>query len=259
MAQATHDYSRFHNLSNEALADAIGQADLALKAHEAEVKALKDEFKNRGLLTAAGEHGEDYAACARRWVALMRITVVTFAVSKRITHRLPLNSGRCKPLGIPMPSREPQAAENSSHPPRQAATADTTTTTPSTVPATTPSLPRPRRRLRPTLQTRRRIENAIELMINALDELDREFEEREPSLGAPDQMNQADAWHRPGNREDASSISGCRSAPVRCSAILLSAAETAAKKRMNTPEGNRVRKYLLQFDEHPSDPRPLAN
>jgi hypothetical protein len=56
MAQATHDYNRFHNFSNEALADAIGQADLALKAHEAEVKALKDEFKNRGLLTTAGEH-----------------------------------------------------------------------------------------------------------------------------------------------------------------------------------------------------------
>jgi hypothetical protein len=56
MAQAIHDYNRFHNLSNEALADAIGNADLALKAHEAEVKALKDEFKTRGLLIAAGEH-----------------------------------------------------------------------------------------------------------------------------------------------------------------------------------------------------------
>jgi hypothetical protein len=56
MAQATNNYTRFHNLSNEALADAIGHADLAFKAHEAEVKALKDEFKNRGLLTVAGEH-----------------------------------------------------------------------------------------------------------------------------------------------------------------------------------------------------------
>lgn len=56
MAQATQPYSQFHNLSHEALADAIGDADLALKAHEAEVKALKDEFKTRGLLTAAGEH-----------------------------------------------------------------------------------------------------------------------------------------------------------------------------------------------------------
>jgi hypothetical protein len=56
MAQATCNYSRFHNFSNEALADAIGNGDLALKAHEAEVKALKEEFKHRGLLTAAGEH-----------------------------------------------------------------------------------------------------------------------------------------------------------------------------------------------------------
>jgi hypothetical protein len=39
MAQATPAYSRFHNISNEA-----------------EVKALKDEFKTRGLLTVAGEH-----------------------------------------------------------------------------------------------------------------------------------------------------------------------------------------------------------
>ncbi len=58
MAQAIDSYttSRFHNLSHEALADALGDADLAFKAHEAEMKALKDEFKNRGLLTAAGEH-----------------------------------------------------------------------------------------------------------------------------------------------------------------------------------------------------------
>ena len=56
MAQATPGYSRFHNLSNEALADAIGQADAVHKGAEAEVKALKDEFKSRGLLTAAGEH-----------------------------------------------------------------------------------------------------------------------------------------------------------------------------------------------------------
>jgi hypothetical protein len=58
MAQATNlsTTSRLHNLSNEMLADAIGNADLALKAHEAEVKAFKEEFKNRGLLTVAGEH-----------------------------------------------------------------------------------------------------------------------------------------------------------------------------------------------------------
>ena len=56
MAQATLHHNQFHNLSHEQLADAIGNGDLALKVHEAEVKALKDEFKNRGLLTATGEH-----------------------------------------------------------------------------------------------------------------------------------------------------------------------------------------------------------
>src|SRR6476660_8916321 len=57
MAQATHAYitSKFHNLSNEALADAIGQADAVLKGAEAECKALEEEFKSRGLLTVAGE------------------------------------------------------------------------------------------------------------------------------------------------------------------------------------------------------------
>jgi hypothetical protein len=55
MAQVTPAYSRFHNLSNEALADAIGNADAVLKGAEAECKALKDEFKSRGLLTAGGE------------------------------------------------------------------------------------------------------------------------------------------------------------------------------------------------------------
>jgi hypothetical protein len=56
MAQATQPYNRFHNLSHEALADALGSADLALKAQEAEVKALKEEFKARGILAAEGEH-----------------------------------------------------------------------------------------------------------------------------------------------------------------------------------------------------------
>jgi hypothetical protein len=56
MAQATQHYNRFHNISNEALADAIGHADAVLKGAEAEAKALKEEFKRRGLVTAAGEH-----------------------------------------------------------------------------------------------------------------------------------------------------------------------------------------------------------
>jgi hypothetical protein len=37
------------------LADAIGNADAVLKRAEAECKALKDEFKSRGLLTVSGE------------------------------------------------------------------------------------------------------------------------------------------------------------------------------------------------------------
>jgi hypothetical protein len=58
MPQATNlsTTSRFHNLTNEMLADAIGGADAVLKGAEAEAKALKEEFKSRGLLTAAGEH-----------------------------------------------------------------------------------------------------------------------------------------------------------------------------------------------------------
>src|SRR6185437_4135139 len=58
MAQATNlsTTSRFHNLSNEALADAIGHADAVLKGAEAECQSLKDEFKRRGLLDAAGDH-----------------------------------------------------------------------------------------------------------------------------------------------------------------------------------------------------------
>lgn len=46
--------SRFHNLSDAALADEIGRVDAIQKAAEAELKALKDEFKARGLTEAAG-------------------------------------------------------------------------------------------------------------------------------------------------------------------------------------------------------------
>lgn len=41
--------SKYHNLSNEALADEIGRVDAIAKAAEAELKALKDEFKARSL------------------------------------------------------------------------------------------------------------------------------------------------------------------------------------------------------------------
>ncbi|WP_374310620.1 hypothetical protein [Methylocella sp.] len=54
MPSITHP-SRFHNLSDAALADEIGRIDAILKAAEAELKALKDEFKVRGLREAAGE------------------------------------------------------------------------------------------------------------------------------------------------------------------------------------------------------------
>jgi hypothetical protein len=56
VAQATDNYttSRFHNLSNGALADALGYADACLKGAEAECKALKDEIKHRGLAELAG-------------------------------------------------------------------------------------------------------------------------------------------------------------------------------------------------------------
>ncbi len=58
MAQATDlsTTSRFHNLSNAALADALGYADAVLKGAEAECKTLKDEFKRRGLIEAAGDN-----------------------------------------------------------------------------------------------------------------------------------------------------------------------------------------------------------
>ena len=48
--------SRFHNLSNDALADALGHADAVLKGAEGECKALKDEVKRRGLLEATGDN-----------------------------------------------------------------------------------------------------------------------------------------------------------------------------------------------------------
>jgi hypothetical protein len=59
MAQAanisTISPSRFHNLADPALADALGHADAVLKGAEAECKLLKDEFKRRGLVEVAGD------------------------------------------------------------------------------------------------------------------------------------------------------------------------------------------------------------
>jgi hypothetical protein len=59
MAQASNPFptspSRFHNLTDEALADMLGQADAVLKGAEAECKLLKDEFKRRSLVEVAGD------------------------------------------------------------------------------------------------------------------------------------------------------------------------------------------------------------
>jgi hypothetical protein len=54
MATSQHT-TRFHNLSDAALADELGRVDAISKAAETELKALKDEFKARGLLAASGE------------------------------------------------------------------------------------------------------------------------------------------------------------------------------------------------------------
>ena len=55
MATQQNITSRFHNLSDAALADELGRLDSISKAAETELKALKDEFKARGLLTATGD------------------------------------------------------------------------------------------------------------------------------------------------------------------------------------------------------------
>lgn len=55
MATAQNITSRFHNLSDAALADEIGRVDAIVKSAEAELKALKDEFKARGLSAASGD------------------------------------------------------------------------------------------------------------------------------------------------------------------------------------------------------------
>ena len=62
MANASLYISRFHNLSGAALADEIGRVDSISKAAEAELKALKDEFRARGLKTATGD-GFTVTAC----------------------------------------------------------------------------------------------------------------------------------------------------------------------------------------------------
>jgi hypothetical protein len=55
MAVQQNITSRFHNLSDAALADEVGRVDAISKAAETELKALKDEFKVRGLAAVTGD------------------------------------------------------------------------------------------------------------------------------------------------------------------------------------------------------------
>jgi hypothetical protein len=48
--------SRFHNLSDAALADELGRVDSIFKGAEAELTLLKNEFKARGVAEVGGEH-----------------------------------------------------------------------------------------------------------------------------------------------------------------------------------------------------------
>jgi hypothetical protein len=48
-------HSRFHNLSDTALADELGRVDAIVKAAEAELTSLKTEFRTRGLSNVAGD------------------------------------------------------------------------------------------------------------------------------------------------------------------------------------------------------------
>jgi hypothetical protein len=47
--------TRFHNISDTALADELGRVEAISKAAETELKALKDEFKARGLSAVTGD------------------------------------------------------------------------------------------------------------------------------------------------------------------------------------------------------------
>lgn len=55
MATFQNTISRFHNLSDFALADELGRVDAISKAAEAELIALKGEFKARGMSSAMGD------------------------------------------------------------------------------------------------------------------------------------------------------------------------------------------------------------
>jgi hypothetical protein len=69
--------SKYHNLSNEALADEIGRVDAIAKAAEAELKALKDEFP---IYTRRADVASDRTVCKSQ-IGLSRagLTVVEIA------------------------------------------------------------------------------------------------------------------------------------------------------------------------------------
>jgi hypothetical protein len=58
--------SRFHNLSDATLADVLGRVDAIAKVAEAELSALKAEFKARGLKAATGD---SYAVSATEQIS----------------------------------------------------------------------------------------------------------------------------------------------------------------------------------------------
>ena len=88
MANASDTISRFHNLSDAALADEIGRVDSISKAAEAELKALKDEFRARGLKAATGD-GFTVTAAKRLAAALTRKRSATFSVPPSPASRSP--------------------------------------------------------------------------------------------------------------------------------------------------------------------------
>ena len=88
MATATPIISRFHNLSDAALADEIGRVDSISKAAEAELKALKDEFRARGLKTATGD-GFMSRRAKRLAAALTRKRSATFSAPPSPASRSP--------------------------------------------------------------------------------------------------------------------------------------------------------------------------
>jgi hypothetical protein len=85
MATQQNTTSRFHNLSDAALADELGRVDSISKAAEAELKALKDEFRARGLSAASGDSFSvtateqiagrlDARPCATTWARLILVS-----------------------------------------------------------------------------------------------------------------------------------------------------------------------------------------